>query len=77
MRWESITWNYHKLGLVIALFVFILLIPPVYTFLQKSTVNGYWSAFVVALLVWSFVFIMLHIYTGRRNQQDNDASVLT
>jgi hypothetical protein len=61
--------------LIVSLFVFIILIPPISTFIRNNTVNVYWFAFVIALLVWSFIFIMLHVLDGKRIQQDNDAMI--
>lgn len=65
MTWDMSIWNYHKLALLTSLFVFILLSPPVITFLHKSTQSQYWLAFIIALLVWSFIFIMLHVYSSK------------
>jgi uncharacterized membrane protein YhaH (DUF805 family) len=65
MTWDMSIWNYHKLALLSALFVFILLSPPVITFFQRSVKSQYWFAFVIALLIWSFIFIMLHVYSSK------------
>jgi len=65
MKWDMSLWNYHKLALLTSLFVFILLCPPVYTYFQRGTSSQLWLAFLIALLVWSFIFIMLHVYSGK------------
>ena len=65
MQWEVSIWNYHKLALLTSLWVFILLSTPVYNFLRRNVCSQMWLAFVVALLVWSFVFIILHIYSNK------------
>jgi hypothetical protein len=65
MQWQTSIWNYHKLALIVSLWVFILVSPPVYRFLQSNVVNGIWLAFVIALLVWIFVFIILHTFSGK------------
>ena len=75
MKWQASLWNYHKIGLIVSLFTFIILIPPISTFIRVNTMNVYWFAFVIALLVWSFIFIILHILDGKRIQQDNDAMI--
>jgi hypothetical protein len=63
MYWENEIWNYHLIGLFIGVFVFILVSPPLLKLIAKYTYNGYWVAFVIGLLVWSFCFIFLHYYT--------------
>jgi hypothetical protein len=63
MYWENEIWNYHLIGIFIGVFVFILVSPPLLKLIQKYTYNGYWVAFVIALLVWSFSFLFLHYYT--------------
>lgn len=60
------------MGLLVALFVFILLSPPIITFIQKGTDSWFWFAFVNGLIVWSFVFIMLHTYAGQNNHNRAD-----
>jgi hypothetical protein len=65
MYWENEIWNYHRIGIFVAVFVFILVSPPVLKLIDKYTYNGYWIAFVIALLVWSFTFLFLHIYTAK------------
>jgi hypothetical protein len=64
MQWEVSIWNYHKLALLTSLWVFILLSTPVYNFLRRNVCSQMWLAFVVALLVWSFVFIILPMIAG-------------
>jgi len=70
MDWEHSIWNYHKIALIIGLLIFILLTPPFMKFFVSHTKNGYWVAFVIALIIWSFVFIILKIYgsVNKRNQ---------
>ncbi len=65
MEWEVSIWNYHKLALIVSLWVFILVSPPVYKFLASNVRNQIWTAIVIALLVWSFVFIILHTFSGK------------
>jgi len=65
MQWQTSIWNYHKLALIVSLWVFILVSPPVYRFLQSNVTNGLWLAFVIAMLVWIFVFIILHTFSGK------------
>ncbi len=72
MQWQVSIWNYHKLALLTSLWVFILLTPPIYGFISKSVKNQMWVAFVMALLVWSFVFIILHTYSGKNQFTNGD-----
>ena len=65
MTWDMSLWNYHKLALLTSLFIFILLSPPIFTYIQRGTNSQFWVAFVIALLMWSFVFIMLHVYSSK------------
>ena len=65
MTWDMSLWNYHKLALLTAIFTFILLSAPVYSYLQKNTASQNWVALIVALLIWSFIFIMLHVYSSK------------
>jgi uncharacterized membrane-anchored protein YhcB (DUF1043 family) len=65
MDWQHSIWNYHKLALVVSLLIFILLSPPIFNFFKRSTTSMFWVAFVIALIVWSFVFLILHIYTDK------------
>lgn len=65
MEWDTSIWNYHKLALIVGLWVFILVSPPVYRFLYSNVNSGMWLAFVIALLVWIFVFIILHTFSGK------------
>lgn len=72
MQWEVSLWNYHKLAILVSIWVFILLTPTVYNFLRRNTRNQFWLAFVIALLVWSFVFIILHVYSGTYSHTNGD-----
>jgi len=73
MSWDMSLWNYHKLSLITGLFVFILLSPPVFFYIQNNTRSQLWTAFVIALIIWSFIFIMLHVYsTKNKHNQSND-----
>ena len=65
MEWEVSIWNYHKLALIVSLWVFILVSPPVYKFLASNVRSQIWTSIVIALLVWSFVFIILHTFSGK------------
>jgi hypothetical protein len=65
MYWDMSLWNYHKLSLMTAIFIFILLYPPVLSYIQRGTNSAIWTAIVIALLMWSFIFIMLHFYSSK------------
>ncbi len=65
MTWDMSLWNYHKLALITSIFVFILLSPPVFMYIQRATMSQYWVAFFIALIIWSFIFIMLHAYSSK------------
>ncbi len=65
MSWDMSLWNYHKLSLITAIFTFILLYPPVLLYIQRGTNSQIWTAIVIALLMWSFIFIMLHVYSSK------------
>jgi hypothetical protein len=74
MSWDMSLWNFHKLALLTSLFTFILISPPIYTYIQRGTTSQYWLAFVIALLMWSFIFIMLHVYSSKNkfNRSEDD-----
>ena len=74
MTWDMSLWNYHKLALLSALFVFILLCTPIFNYLQRNTRSQYWVALIIALLVWSYIFIMLHVYSSKNkyNRSSDD-----
>lgn len=65
MTWDMSLWNYHKMALITSLFVFILLSPPIFTYIQRSTASQYWVALFISLIIWSFIFIMLHTYSSK------------
>jgi hypothetical protein len=67
MQWENSIWNYHKLALLTSIWVFILLSPPVFAFIRKSVTSQIWFALTVGMLVWIFVFIILHTYSSNNN----------
>lgn len=71
MEWQVSLWNYHKLAIIVSLWVFILVSPPVYKFLYSNVTSQIWLAVVIALLVWSFVFIILHTFAGKNNYTKN------
>jgi hypothetical protein len=74
MTWDMSLWNYHKLALLSAIFIFILISPPIYPFLKNHTTSQYWVAFIIALIVWSFIFMMLHVYSSKNkfNRSSDD-----
>jgi hypothetical protein len=74
MTWDMSLWNYHKLSLITGLFIFILLSPPIFNFIQRGTMNQYWTAFFIFLVMWSFMFIMLHVYSSKNkmNRSSDD-----
>lgn len=72
MFWENSVWNYHKLGLLVAFFVFFLVSPPVYKFILKYNYNSWMAAITIGILTWGFVFLILHGYTSKR---DNNSIV--
>ncbi len=74
MEWQHSIWNYHKIALIISLFVFIMLSPPIFTFFRKSTNSMFWVALVIALITWSFIFIVLHIYMDKYKTNQVDYS---
>lgn len=65
MKWEVSFWNYHKIGLLLAIFIFILLSPPIFPYVQRNTASWFWMALFFSFVVWSFIFILLHTYSGR------------
>lgn len=72
MKWEVSLWNYHKIGLIVALFVFILLCPPILPYVQRNTRSWFFTALFYALVVWSFLFIMLHVYSSKNQHTMED-----
>jgi hypothetical protein len=76
MEWEVSIWNYHKLALIVSLWVFILVSPPVYKFLLVNSSSQIWVSIVIALLVWSFVFIILHTFSGKSKITGNDNDMM-
>ncbi len=64
-------WNYHKLSLITAIFTFILLYPSVLGYIQRGTNSQIWTAIVIALIMWSFIFIMLHVYSSKNRQNQS------
>ena len=66
MKWENSLWNYHKLGILMAIFVFLLVSPPIYKFILKYNYSQWWAAITIAILVWGFTFLILHGYTSKR-----------
>lgn len=67
MHWENSIWNYHKLGLIVAFFVFFLVSPPIYKFILKYNYNSWMTAITIGILTWGFVFLILHGYTSKRD----------
>ena len=76
MEWEVSIWNYHKLALIVSLWVFILVSPPVYKFLLVNSSSQIWVSIVIALLVWSFVFIILHTFSGKSKITGNNDDMM-
>jgi hypothetical protein len=76
MEWEVSIWNYHKLALIVSLWVFILVSPPVYKFISSNMRTPIWTAIVIALLVWSFVFIILHTFSGKSKITGNNDDMM-
>jgi hypothetical protein len=72
MFWENSIWNYHKLGLLVAFFVFFLVSPPIYRFISRYNYNSWMVAITIGILTWGFVFLILHGYTSKR---DNNSIV--
>jgi O-antigen/teichoic acid export membrane protein len=70
MKWENSLWNYHKLGLIIAFFVFFLVSPPIYKFILRYNYSAWWAAFTIGILTWGFVFLILHGYTSRKDNNE-------
>jgi len=67
MQWQYSLYNYHKLALIVSILVFILLSPPIFKFFQRNTSSMFFVALIIALIVWSFTFIILHILTYKYN----------
>jgi len=72
MAWDMSLWNYHKLAIITSLFVLILLFPPIFPYIQKHTKSQRWTALVIALIIWSFIFIMLHVYSSKTKMTMSD-----
>ncbi len=70
MYWQNSLWNYHKLGLFIAFFVFFLVSPPIYKFINRYNYSPWWAAFTIALLTWGFSFLMLHAFSTKRDNHE-------
>ena len=70
MYWQNSLWNYHKLGLFISFFVFFLVSPPIYKFINRYNYSAWWAAFTIAILVWGFSFLMLHAFSTKRDNHE-------
>jgi len=70
MNWENSIWNYHKLGLIIAFFVFFLVSPPIWTFINKYNYSPWWAAITVGILTWGFTFLVIHGYTNKKDNHE-------
>jgi hypothetical protein len=75
MKWENSLWNYHKLGLIVAFFVFLLVSPPIYNFISKYNYNNWMVSITIGILTWGFVFLILHGYTNKPD--DNEVIIDT
>lgn len=70
MNWENSIWNYHKLGLIIAFFVFFLVCPPIWNFINRYNYSPWWAAVTVAILTWGFTFLIIHGYTNKKDNHE-------
>lgn len=70
MQWTYSIYNFHKLALLVSLLVFILIYTPVFTFFQRNTSSRFFVALIIALIVWSFTFIILHSFSIKNRKAD-------
>ena len=70
MQWTYSIYNFHKLALLVSLLVFILIYTPVFTFFQRNTNSRFFVALVIALIVWSFTFLILHELSNKNKKAD-------
>lgn len=75
MKWENSLWNFHKLGLIVAFFVFLLVSPPIYNFISRYNYNNWMVSITIGILTWGFVFLILHGYASKPD--DNEVIIDT